>query len=86
MCNHIGSYILNDVLKEISNAGIFKEMGREKTQELTLKILEVGRNYDCNDTEILNEVAKDCGICNFCSSVSEDIDNNGLCVKYRQGK
>jgi recombinational DNA repair protein RecR len=82
MCNHIGSYIINDVLKAIIDAGI----GKEKMQEVTLKILEVGKNYDCNDTEILNEVAKDCGICNFCSSVSEDIDNNGLCVKCRQDK
>ena len=33
MCNHIGSYILNDVLKEIAHAGIIKEIGKKRTQE-----------------------------------------------------
>ncbi len=86
MCNHIGSYIVNDVLKEMVNAGIFKAIGKKRTQELTLKILEVGRNYDCNDTEILNEVAKDCGVCSFCSSANDDINEEGLCAKCRQDK
>ncbi|MEQ3339914.1 hypothetical protein [Clostridium butyricum] len=83
MCNHIGSYILNDVLKAVNESGIFKEIGRKRTQELTLKILEVGRNYDCNDTEILDGIAQECGVCSFCSSASEYIDNNGLCSNCR---
>lgn len=86
MCNHIGSYILNDVLKAINDAGIFKEIGKERTQEFTLKILEVGKNYDCNLGEILNEVAQECGVCNFCSSASDDINVEGLCPNCRQDK
>ena len=87
MCNHIGSFILNDTLKAISDFGVFKEIGKKRTQELTLKILEVGRNYDCNETEMLDGgVAQECGICSFCSSISDDIDEDGLCSKCRQYK
>ena len=82
MCNHIGSYILNDILKAIIDAGI----GKEKTQEVTLKILEVGRNYNCSDTEILDGVAKDCGVCSFYSSANNDINAEGLCPNCRQDK
>lgn len=46
----------------------------------------MGKNYDCNDTEILNEVAKDCGICSFCSSANDDINEEGLCAKCRKDK
>lgn len=86
MCNHIGSYILNDVLKEMANAGIFKEIGKKRTQELTLKIMDVGRNYNCSEEEILDEMAQKCGICSFCLSASDDINEEGLCAKCRQGK
>ena len=86
MCNHIGSYIINDVLKEIAHAGVFKEIGKKRTQELTLKILEVGRNYNCGEEEILDGIAKECGVCSFCSSISNDINEEGLCPKCRQGK
>lgn len=87
MCsNDIGSYILNDVLKEIAHAGIFKGIGKKRTQELTLKILEVGRNYNCSDTEILDGIAQECGICNFCLCKSDDINEEGLCAKCRQDK
>ena len=86
MCNHIGSYIVNDVLKEMVNAGIFKTIGKKRTQELTLKILDVGRNYDCNLGEMLDGISEECGICSFCSSISDDIDENGLCPKCRQYK
>lgn len=86
MCNHIGSYILNDVLKEIYDAGIFKEIGKKRTQELTLKIMDVGRKYNCNEGEILDGIAQECGVCSFCSSVSDDINEEGLCAKCRQDK
>ena len=87
MCNNdIGSYILNDVLKEMANFGVFKEIGKKRTQELTLKILEVGRNYNCSEEEILDEIAQECGICNFCLAKSDDINEDGLCVKCRQDK
>ena len=82
MCNHIGSYIINDVLKAILDAGL----GKEKMQEVTLKILEVGRNYDCSEEEILNGIAQECGVCNFCSSASDDINVEGLCPNCRQDK
>ena len=51
-----------------------------------MNILEVGRIYDCNDAEILNGVAKDCGVCSFCLSASDDINSEGFCAKYRQDK
>ncbi|WP_252225769.1 hypothetical protein [Clostridium sp. ZBS2] len=86
MCNHIGSYILNDVLKAVNESGIFKEIGKERTQELTLRIFEVGRNYDCNDTEILDGIAQECGVCSFCPSASDDINAEGICTKCRQDK
>lgn len=86
MCNHIGSYILNDLLKVINDAGIFKGIGRKRTQELTLKILDVGRNYDCNLGEMLDGISQECGVCSFCSSISDDIDENGLCSKCRHNK
>lgn len=86
MCNHIGSYIVNDVLKEMVNAGIFKAIGKKRTQELTLKILDVGRNYNCSEEEILNGIAKECGVCSFCFCVSDDINEEGLCSKCRHNK
>lgn len=84
MCNHIGSFILNDTLKAISDFGVFKKIGKKRTQELTLKILDVGRNYNCSEEETLDGIAKECGVCSFCFSVSDDIDENGLCSKCRQ--
>ena len=63
MSNHSGSYMLNDVLKELNNEGVFKYLGEQKTQDLTIKFLKIASQYDCNPGEILEDLGSELGIC-----------------------
>lgn len=81
MSNHSGSYMLNDVLCVAKEMGILEAIGNEKTKEFVLRLLRIGRNYDCNDGEILDEL-EEFGICYGClRDVGVDNLESGLCPK-----
>lgn len=83
MSNHSGSYMLNSVLETANDMGILKKIGKKKTQEFILEVLDIARHYDCNPGEILEGIGQECGVCSCCSSASDDIDEEGLCPKCR---
>ena len=74
--------MLNDVLHKIKDMGIFESIGKEKSHEFALEMIKVGKNYHCNDGEILNEIGEELGICYYCLKESEDIEK-GLCKECR---
>ncbi len=71
MSNHSGSYLLNDVLKLMDKFGIFDQLGREKTQQFAVQILRLGRQYDCNNGEILVDIGERVGVCFYCGDPAE---------------
>jgi hypothetical protein len=75
--------MLNEVLCTAKEMGIFIAIGKEKTQEFALKLIEIGKDYDCNDGEILEDIGEELGICYCCLNKSDDISCSGLCKKCR---
>lgn len=78
MSNHSGGYLLNYALHRLVENGLVERLGKEKTQQIVLDILEFAtRKYDCNDYEILNELGAPLGICRYCwqpvTETKEDI-------------
>jgi hypothetical protein len=60
----------------------FKTMGKEKSYKFILEIIKIGRRYDCNPGEILEQVGDELGICYYCFQQTDDIED-GLCKKCR---
>jgi len=85
MSNHNGSYILHDTLYLLKNMDIFKEIGIKKTREFTLELIKLGRRYDGNPGEILQDIGEDIGICYYCLHESNDM-KYGLCKECRKEK
>jgi hypothetical protein len=79
MSNHSGSHMLNEVLSKINNIGIFKTIGKEKTHQFVLEAIKIGREYDCNNGEILEDIGKELGICYCCLKEKCEVDYSGLC-------
>lgn len=84
MSNHSGSYMLNEVLYAMKDMKIFESIGKEKAREFALEMIKIGKDYDCNDGEILNEIEEELGICYYCLKESDDINENGLCKECRE--
>ena len=83
MSNHSGSYMLNEVLHLLEERGLFALMGPQDAQRLVLDILKISRQYDCNSSEILDEIGERLGICLLClAPKSELID--GVCAPCRK--
>jgi len=82
MSNHDGSYMLNEVLHTAKDIGIFKNIGKEKARKFALEMIKIGRDYDCNNGEILDEIAEELGICYCCLKETDDIED-GLCKNCR---
>jgi hypothetical protein len=82
MSNHAGSYLLNEVLLLLEQRGVLAQMGREAAQRLVLDILNLSRHYDCNPSEILDEVGGRLGICRWCLTAKADLID-GVCVSCR---
>lgn len=79
MSNHAGSYMLNDVLGMLHRAQVFDMLGREKSQQLLVEIVERAcRYYDCNSGEILENYGAMFGLCASCLKQAE-IFEFGLC-------
>lgn len=69
---------VNDVLYTAKDMGILEAIGQEKARQFALEIIKIGRKYDCNDGEILNEIGEELGICYYCLKEVDDIEK-GLC-------
>ena len=84
MSNHQGSYLLNEVIGILDEASVFDLLGQERSQALILKILHHAlRDYDCNAGEILEGHEARFGICSYCKSPAEEIQD-GLCAACRK--
>ena len=83
MSNHSGSYLLNSVLYVTEEMGIFDILGKDRSREFVLKLIKIGRRYDCNNGEILDTIGEELGICSYCLGESNDFED-GLCMKCRK--
>jgi hypothetical protein len=81
MSNHSGSYMLNDVLRTAKDMNIFESIGKEKSHEFALEIIKIGRHYDCNNGEILENIGAELEICYCCLKETDELDDYGLCKK-----
>jgi len=79
MSNHSGSYMLNQVLCTAKDMGIFEAIGKEKSHQFVLEVTKFGRHYDCNNGEILEDIAREAGICCCCLKETYELDYSGLC-------
>ncbi|OOM09419.1 hypothetical protein [Clostridium saccharobutylicum] len=79
MSNHSGSYMLNEVLCKMKSMDILKEIGKEKSHEFALAVIKIGRRYDSNNGEILEDVGRELGICYCCLEETYELDYSGLC-------
>jgi len=82
MSNHSGSYMLNATIDTLQEMNILREIGKERTKKLVYELLEIGRQYDCNFAEIMQDF-DEIGICYDCLQESDDIED-GLCKKCRK--
>ena len=83
MSNHLGSYLLNDVLCLLEEKGVFELLGRRKTQSLLNRIVGLSFDYDCNQNEILEEIAERLGFCSCCLRSAKKFEY-GLCPRCRE--
>ena len=63
--------MLNDVLNILDKESIFEHLGRERTQNLALKILDLSFDHDCNPGEILEGIGDRVGVCIFAIQIGE---------------
>lgn len=64
MSNHDGGYLLNSVLELLDEREVFDWLGKDKTQQLVLEIVNLACNHhDCNSGEILEGLGQAIGIC-----------------------
>lgn len=78
MSNHSGSYMLNEVLQLLEKEAVFDFWGKAKTQEVALKIVQIGYDYGCGSGEILEEIGDRIGLC-YCCCKRADKMHDGLC-------
>ena len=78
MSNHSGSYMLNEVLQLLEKEAAFNFWGRTKTQEIALKIVQIGHDYGCGSGEILEDIGARIGLCYACRKQADKL-HNGLC-------
>jgi hypothetical protein len=84
MSNHEGSYLLNEVIGILDGAKVFELLGKEKSQELVLRITRRGTSrHDCNAYEILEGYEERLGICHVCVAPAKEIED-GVCVACRK--
>jgi hypothetical protein len=83
MSNHEGGYLLNEVIEILDKAGVFELLGRERGQELIVRITRHAIvEHDCNAYEILESHGKRFGICHYCRSPAQGIED-GICAACR---
>jgi hypothetical protein len=82
MSNHSGGYMLNDVLYTAKDMGIFEAVDKEKARKFAIELVKIGRDYDCNDGEVLEDIGEEIGICYCCLKETNDIED-GICKECR---
>lgn len=83
MSNHTGSYLLNEVFSILIREKMFEPLGREATQKIVLEIIQLATmEYDCNSGEILEDHAQTLGVCLYCLTPAEELEQ-GLCTNCR---
>lgn len=85
MSNHMGGEMLNEVLKLLKEKeyDFYEKIGKEKTLSFIKAIVEIGDYYDCNDDEILEDIATTLGICYLCLAPKSNIKFD-MCVDCRK--
>ncbi|OON96497.1 MAG: hypothetical protein ATN31_01750 [Candidatus Epulonipiscioides saccharophilum] len=68
MSNHTGSYMLNNVLCELSNQTFFALLPLETRRSFAKRIMNIGTRCDCNEYEILEDVGRSVGLCEHCGT------------------
>ncbi len=83
MSNHSGSYLLNEVIGILDRERVFERMGIADSQRMVTEIVQLCvKKYDCNPGEILEEHGQRLGICYYCLSSAQSLEE-GLCVNCR---
>ena len=72
MSNHSGSYLLNEVLTILEKRKVFDFLGKEATRDMVLQIVRKAERYDCNSSEILDEIGPRVGLCYYCLTPQSD--------------
>lgn len=80
MSNHSGSYMLNRVLRLLSEKEVFQQIGLDKSQDIVKEILDIAARYDCNTGEILEDIGRELKICIYCWEKSTKINYSGYCL------
>lgn len=84
MSNHTGGYLLNYALQRLAENGLVERLGKRKVQAIVLDIVACAtRQYDCNSSEILNELGERLGICYCCEEAVREIKGD-VCLKCRK--
>lgn len=83
MSNHSGGYMLNNVLEIAKDMEILDTIGKERTYEFVMSLIKLGRHYDCNDFEILEDIGQELGICYHCLKENEELEC-GICPKCKE--
>ena len=84
MSNHWGSYMLNDVLRLLDAEGLFEDLGKERTQDITLKILRIGMENDGNANEVLDGMGPRTGVCFYCQRAVEEFADDEWCKECHE--
>ena len=83
MSNHDGGYLLNEVFRRLHKIGFVKKMGQKKAQRFVVEMTERARRYyNCNSSEILDELGRAYGLCGYCMEPAPKIIKN-WCLKCR---
>lgn len=82
MSNHGGSNMSNEVLLLLEEYGFFKHIGAGRISEFVKSIVDIGNNYDCNNSEILEEIGEKIGICYLCLESAKNFEH-GICKKCK---
>ena len=78
MSNHVGSHMLNKALETLDDFSIFKQLGKEKTQQIVAKFLEISRWGDGNPGEVLANIGERLHICYLCEKYRDRLEH-GVC-------
>jgi len=79
MSNHQGSYMLNEVLRLLESNRVFSLVGKKRTHALLAGIVKLAEvEYDCNPTEIMEEIGERLGMCGYCMKPASEF-SNGFC-------
>lgn len=82
MSNHAGSYMLNEAITILNRHRVFAGIDKTARRTLMREIVAMADRYDCNQGEVLAEVAAEFYLCSYCLA---DTDNpaDELCPTCR---